>query len=513
MLEQLPFDFTATPGPQSAERPAPSEVEGLLTKREFLAGLQCHKRLWWLMHEPEAGELVPDANLRTLMQRGRQIRVLAREYAPGGHLIDFRFQGRSARLEATASVMKGEVPALYEATFAADGIVMQADILERCGEGWVLIEVASSVEVKERHLTDAAVQAHVLRASGVDLRRIDVMHLNRDCRHPDLSNLFVRRDVTEKVRELEPTFGGVAQAQRAMLAGPLPEKATGGHCSSPTRCPFWDRCWPELPPHHVTTLHSVRSTKVQKWQEEGWHTIAQLPEDLKLPPIARRQVAAVRAGRVQIEDGLAEALQAFKPPLAFLDFEAVFPPVPRWPGCGPYTHVPVQLSCHTISAERNQHVEWLARSPEDPRPEFAEFLVAACSSAACIVVYNAAYEAACIRHLSQAVPRLAQELTQVGDRLVDLLPVVTRYVYHPDFGGSFSLKDVIPALVPEVHYRGMEISEGRMASNELMRLLFDGELDLQERSIIREALLGYCKRDTWAMVRLFQRLGELARES
>ena len=75
------------------------------------------------------------------------------------------------------------------------------------------------------------------------------------------------------------------------------------------------------------------------------------------------------------------------------------------------------------------------------------------------------------------------------------------------------MKKVVPALVPDVQYRGLEISEGRTASNELTRLLFDADLDLQERSIIREALLGYCKRDTWAMVRLFQRLEDLAQET
>jgi len=43
---------------------------------------------------------------------------------------------------------------------------------------------------------------------------------------------------------------------------------------------------------------------------------------------------------------------AFRAPLALLDFEAVQPPVPRSPGCGPYTHIPVQLSCHTLAAGR-----------------------------------------------------------------------------------------------------------------------------------------------------------------
>ena len=344
----------------------------------------------------------------------------------------------------------------------------------------------SSVEVKQRHIADAAVRAHVLRSNGIEVRRVEVMHLNRDCRHPDLSNLFRRQDVTEQVNELESGYRGVTLTHLAMLQGPLPERATGDHCSSPSKCPFWARCWPELPAHHLSTLHGARKKKI-------------------------RQVSSVRGGRMVIEEGLAEALEAFKSPLAFLDFEAVQPPIPRWPGCGPYTHIPVQLSCHTLAAGRYDHVEWLADGPGDPRPEFARRLLAACSGSGSIVVYNSEYEAGCIRHLCEAVPELGPELTDLGNRLVDLLPVLSAFVYDPSFGGSFSLKSVVPVLAPEVRYRGMAISEGRTAANELMRLLFDGNLDPQERSILREHLLAYCKVDTWAMVRLFERLSQLAR--
>jgi Domain of unknown function(DUF2779) len=131
----------------------------------------------------------------------------------------------------------------------------------------------------------------------------------------------------------------------------------------------------------------------------------------------------------------------------------VQPPIPRWPGCGPYTHIPVQLSRHTLAAGRYDHVEWLADGPGDPRPEFARRLLAACSGSGSIVVY---------------------------------MPVLSAFVYHPSFGGSFSLKSVVPVLASEVRYGGMAISEGRTATNELMRLLFDGSLDPQERNILRE---------------------------
>jgi predicted RecB family nuclease len=173
--------------------------------------------------------------------------------------------------------------------------------------------------------------------------------------------------------------------------------------------------------------------------------------------------------------------------------------------------VPVQLSCHLEDGPgRYRHFEWLADGPTDPRLEFTRFLVESCAGAGAIVAYNAGYEAECLRHLARALPELEPELADVERRLVDLLPTIRDHVYHPSFSGSFSLKQVLPALIPDLRYAGMEIAEGRTASKELMELLFGGALDRQERSVLREALLAYCKQDTWAMVCLLRRLRELA---
>jgi hypothetical protein len=251
--------------------------------------------------------------------------------------------------------------------------------------------------------------------------------------------------------------------------------------------------------------------RVKEWAAQGWHTILDLPPDLPLNAVASRQVAAVRAGQMQVEPGLASALASFVGPLAFLDFETVAPAVPRWPGCSPYSPVPVQLSCHLEDgAGRYRHFEWLADGSGDPRLEFSLFLVEVCAGARTIVSYNAGFEAECLRRLAEALPQLAPELTDVERRLVDLLPVVRDHLYHPSFEGSFSLKQVLPALVADMQYDGMEVAEGRAASRELGQLLFGEPLDPQERSVIRESLLAYCKQDTWAMVRLLQRLRDLA---
>jgi predicted RecB family nuclease len=186
--------------------------------------------------------------------------------------------------------------------------------------------------------------------------------------------------------------------------------------------------------------------------------------------------------------------------------------VPVWSGCHPYDAVPVQFSCHVSQANGEVvHHEWLAEGPGDPRPALAERLVTACRGARTVVAYNAPFERRCLEHLGAAVPHYAGALRGIADRLMDLLPVMRSHVYHPDFGGSFRLKKVAPALAPELRYDGLAIRDGQFASLELVRLLFDGaaaEDDAKGR--LRADLQRYCSQDTWALVKVLERLRGLA---
>jgi hypothetical protein len=208
-----------------------------------------------------------------------------------------------------------------------------------------------------------------------------------------------------------------------------------------------------------------------------------------------------------VEGDLRGALRALLPPLAFLDFETLNPAVPAWPGHGPYEQVPVQLSCHR---SEGVHHEWLAEAGTDPREPFAQALLAACDGAATIVAYGE-FERNCVRDLARAVPALADRLRAIANRIVDLCAIVRNHVYHPDFRGSFSIKRVLPALVPELGYGDLAIRDGWTAASVLETLLLDGAtLDERTRSTLRERLLRYCERDTLAMVRLHERLTSVA---
>jgi predicted RecB family nuclease len=445
-----------------------------------VAGLQCHKQLWWKVHEPGAPELVAPPALRNRFDQGAAVGLVARQYVPGGQ---------------------------YEADFLAAETYAVVDILERRSDGFAVIEVKASNSVKKQHIPDVAVQVHVLRQAGVPVARAEVMHLNPKCRFPKLDDLFVREDVTEQVGLFLPVVPGEIAAQLAALAGPLPDVPIGEHCTKPYRCPFLGRCWPHLPEHHVRTLYTIQHRQVEEYQARGIETIHDLPSDLELSVIHARQVKAVTTGRMVVEPKLAAALRAFEPPLAYLDFETVSYAIPRFPGCRPWENMPVQFSAHRERDKgRFAHHAFIADGPEDPRPAIAEQVVQACAGAKHVVAYYAPFERECLRNLAEGVPALAAELEAVADKLVDLLPLVRNHIYHPDFGGSFSIKRVLPALVPSLSYADLTINDGVTASLELMRLLFDQTLQGEERAGLRRALLAYCERDTWAMVKLLERI-------
>src|SRR5947209_1822460 len=363
-----------------------------LSKSRYLAGLQCHKQLWWRVHEPDAPELVPDVALRNRFAQGAEVDQRARGYVPGGELIDLPFYEYDNKVAATRDAIRHDPPVLYQPWFLADETYAGVDILTRGPRGYDVIEVKAANRLKPEHIPDVAVQVHVLRRSGLAVERAEVMHLNPECRYPDLSNLFIREDVTALVEGALIGVPDELAAQRAMLAGALPDVPIGEHCTRPYDCPFIERCWPKTPDHHVSRLYRIDRKRALELEADGFATIYDLPSDLELSVIHARQVKAVQSGRMVVEPTLTKALAQFGSPLAFLDFETVSLAIPRWPGCRPWQQVPVQFSVHAEERGRGLvHHEWIADGPGDRRPALAAALVDACAGGRTVVAYYASF--------------------------------------------------------------------------------------------------------------------------
>lgn len=481
-----------------------------LSKSRYCYGLQCTKQLWWRVHEPKAPELTPDAAQQAIFDQGNRVGEAARERFPGGVLVDADYRDVDGKIEKTRSAIADGAPAVFEASFLADGVFVAVDVLERRRGGWNLVEVKSTTRVKEPHYPDVAVQLHVLRSCGLDVKRSDLMHLNSECTFPDLTNLFARSDVTGEAEALLPGVPAEIERLRNAVEGPLPDVEPGPHCTDPYDCPFMARCWPVLPEHHVTTLYRI-GKRAQALVADGYETIHDLPADIRLTGPTSRQARSVRSGKLVAEAGLADALATIEAPAAFLDFETINPAMPVWNGCHPFEAIAVQMSCHVRGARGALvHHEFLAEGPGDSRPAIAQAVVSACEGARTVVAYNASFERGRLVHLAENVPSLRAALLDVADRLVDLLPIVRDHVYHPGFGGSFSLKSVAPALVPGLGYADLEIGEGSAASTVLETLLLRADsIPAADRATLRQQLMDYCERDTLATVKVYERLLQL----
>src|SRR2546422_546734 len=286
-----------------------------LSKSRFVAGCQCHKLLWWTVHDPDALELQPDKVMQDLFDQGRQVGAAARARYPGGVLIDLPHNAGTERVAATRKALAEGAPAVFEATFIADGTFVAIDVLEKQGDGYRLTEVKSSTSQKDEHIPDVAVQARVAAACGVNVTAADVLHLNREFRHPDSGDLFARTDVTGPVVAFLPQVPDEIARQREMLAGPLPDVPIGGHCFEPRECPFIGRCWPATP-DHIRNLAGVGPKKTAAYLARGITAISALPKTEKLNFTQKRQLKAMAENRLIVEPTLAEQLAPFASPLS-----------------------------------------------------------------------------------------------------------------------------------------------------------------------------------------------------
>jgi Domain of unknown function(DUF2779) len=483
-----------------------------LSKSRFTSGLQCHKKLWWEVHEPKAVELQPDKVLLDLFDQGRQVGEAARACYPGGVLIDLPHEAGAERVAATEAALDAGAPAIFEATFIADGTFVAIDVLEKLGASYRLTEVKSSNAQKPEHIADVAIQARVAAACGVNISAAEVMHLNKEFRNPDTGDLFARTDVTGAVIKFLPQVPDEIAAQREMLAGPLPDVPIGLHCTEPRDCPFMARCWPDAP-DQIWHLAGVGPKKTAGYLDRGITTIGQLPASEKLNFTQKRQLKAMAENRIIVEPTLAAELVPYggEVRLGFLDFETIARAIPVWPGMAPWQQAAAQFSYHERQPDGTYtHVGHLAEGPHDARPPLAKAMIRATAHADRVVTYTS-FEKTQIRALQRDVPELATELAALEAKLIDLHPVMKNCVYHPDFHGSFSLKDILTPLVPELTYNDLVIVDGRVASVEIARLLFVADkIPKHERDRVRQELLDYCERDTWAMVKLVQKLRELA---
>lgn len=481
-----------------------------LSKSKLLAFRQCPKRLWLEVHQPQLRE--DSGATQASFATGHQVGDIARQlYDPHqqGQLIDPQAEGFDAAFARTQHLLQSRKP-IFEAGFRAEGALAFADVLLPVGKKWRMVEVKSSTSVKDYHRDDAAVQSFVARACGVPLQSIALAHIDSQWTYPghgDYRGLLVEADLTEEAfARTEEVRGWIAQAQAVAARKTAPHIATGAQCSSPYECGFVAHCQSQEPQaEHPVHWLPRRSQALKAHIDE--HDIAELRDvpDGLLNATQQRVKAATLSGRAFFDQGAAaQALAAHKLPGCFIDFETIQFAVPVWPSTRPYQQMPFQFSVHRLGRTGQvKHQAFLDLSGNNPSRPFAQALIAACGQRGPVFVYNAAFETSRIRELAECHPRLAPALHAINERIVDLLPIARQHYYHPSQQGSWSIKAVLPALCPDLHYDQLDgVQDGGAAQQAYLEAIAPATQAPRKAELERQ-LLAYCHLDTWAMVRLW----------
>lgn len=484
-----------------------------LTKSSYLAGQQCERRLWLARHAPEAAP--PPHSERLLLQDvGREVGVRARELFPGGVLVS-EADPAAAAARTRALLDDPTVPAIFEAALEADHVRIRIDVLERMGATLGLREIKASTVVKEEHLDDVALQLHVAQQAGLEISSVEVIVLDPTYTCPsagaDLAKVFARRDVMDDATLLAGDVAARVAELRTVAAGPDPMIEPSPHCRRPRLCAFFAHCTRAKPADWIYRLPQLRSADFHALLEQGVRRIPEIPDDYPLQPHQKRARSAHREEREAVSDDLATHLAGTGPPSAYLDFETWSPPIPIYPGMGPFQPIAFQWSLHRIDAAgAEDHTGFLPKQPGDPRRAFAQTLLEAIESDGVPIHVYSGYEDAVIAELAEAFPDLTERLTALRHRLVDLLPIVRDTIYAPGFQGSFSMKQVAPALVPGFSYSDLDgVAEGAGAARAIHSLI-EGAPSEAEAARLLASLEAYCRRDTEGLMVLHRALRERA---
>lgn len=488
-----------------------------LSKSKYCKGVQCPKILWMDKHMPE--EAV-DTGSEAVLTNGTKVGELARGYFGAYSEVEYSDDKKAMCLRTQELIASG-TDVIAEASFAVDGLYCAVDLLRRNGDGWDIIEVKSSTSVQAIYVDDMAFQNYVLNRCGVKVERIFNMHIdNTYVFHEklDIHGLFVLEDYTDICKS---KYGEVEENVKAFRAYAEqleePEQKIGVYCWEPYDCAYYQHCWKDVPEQSVFNVRKLNKYKKFELYHKGIVTFADIIRER--PRLNKNQWQQVETAYYHKPDSIdREAIGRFLKTLSYpiyhLDFETFQLAVPEWEGCRPYEQIPFQYSLHIEYEDgRLEHREFLAKEGTDPRRALAERLCADIPLDVCGMAYNMGFEKGVIRNLAEVFPDLSEHLMSIHDNMHDLMALFLKKSWYSEaMQGSYSIKYVLPALCPddpELNYHNLDqIHNGTEAMNVFATM---AELPPEEVEKLRENLLKYCGLDTYAMVKVLEKLREITK--
>lgn len=498
-----------------------------LSKSLYIRGLQCKKSLWLKLRNSSVLKQ-PDSSTLSVFATGDKVGSSACDLFPNGEQMTYNNTTGAERVSLTKKWLDEGVKTIYEATFEFDGVLVMVDILHKDVNGnYEIYEVKSSTwnakkkKVKDVYIQDASIQYYVLNGCGLNISKTSITLLNTGYVRGDeldINELFIHQDVSEEIKPLQGRISTHLDAfKRALKADQEPDIDIGQHCKKPYECDAFNYCWREqkqIPEYSVFNIFPLtKQSKALELYQQGIVNVEDIPDDMELTEKQQFSVDSAKfstAGQVEIDKPAIQSfLDSLTYPLYHFDFETFQQPIPKFKGISPYQQIPFQYSLHIEHQDKPiEHKEFLGIESTDPRQALVDRLVKDIPLNATTLAFNASFEQMVLKGLAKQFPQHKDHLLNISNNIVDLAtPFQQKHYYLPEMKGKYSIKIILPLLVPEMEeaYKGLDLIHNGSEAMQAFAALGD-MTDQEQVRKYRDSLIEYCKLDTLAMVKILDKL-------
>ncbi len=485
----------------------------LLSKSEYMMYLKHPAWLWLKKHDKNKLPEV-SADLQAMFDAGHDFEAYAEAHFPDGVQLGFDSYFEYLSLPArTAQALDGGAKTIFQGRFEHQKTTFICDVLRVVGDNELdLYEIKSSTSVKYDHIVDLAFQVTVLEGCGYRVRSVYVMHVDNSYTRNgevDSKQIVATEDVTEDVKgELPQTQrnikGAIEVMEGAKMPDPSPSLAQLGSLEE------WLEVYKNIvtvPDGSIYELCRLNTDTLQLLEAEGITKLADIPLELVSVKQQRWQLEALKKGEpIYDTTRLSKFLAELEYPLYFFDYETLSSTVPYFDGTRPYQQVPFQYSLHVIDTPGGElkHMGYLHSDNTNPAKPLSAALKSQIGEKGTIITWNMSFEKSCNTLLGNMLPEYKEFYASLNKRINDLmLPFKNGLYVDAKFGGSASIKKVLPALVPELSYKNLGIQEGGSAQRSWMDAVLYGTRAGEKDQVLKD-LEEYCALDTLAMVEIYK---------
>lgn len=420
---------------------------------------------------------------------------------------DFFFAGVEKAGRQPSSILLMELKkkkALKDLTFLYKELFANVHLLEVTPNGYELTEIMSKTVVREKYIDTVAFKYFILSQYGISPARCKVIKINESYTKKGEIDFFEYTEYQDITKRILKRLPKVKETIKKMLSDSQRDDKKGVACFKPQMCDYFKRCWGEIEEESVLNLIAVPIQEKIHLLRTGTGSMLEI-DDNRLTNFQKIQKSSLKKPHIDREK-ISLYLQRFTKEICFLDFESHQPIIPFFEGMRAYEPIVFQYSLHRLKEDGTlTHCQYIANiNKEDPREQIAKDLVSKIPSNATVVAYGAEFERKVIKEMARLFPNLKEELDVIREHIIDLNePFKNRWCYFPKMGAKHSLKAVLSPLVDDLSYQDLIVANGQELLGEYKEILFGDE---KHRQKSKEKLLEYCKTDTLALVKIYQKL-------